>query len=77
MKCPKCDMEMENGLVSAGRGGMIWSEKPIKTFPTGVPYEYIPTKGVFITLKHLDSSRCTACRLIIMQYPEVQPEKPL
>ncbi len=52
---------------------MFWSKKPLKTIPTGVPYEWIPTNGYLFTLQHLDGYRCSACRLIVTNYLEDSP----
>jgi hypothetical protein len=65
MKCPECGKDMENGVVSSVRGGMIWSERPIWSQFSG---EQIPTIWQLLRLQHLNGHRCTSCGLLITRY---------
>jgi hypothetical protein len=67
MKCPRCDNEMEAGVVSTHYNRyIVWSEKAIKTVFSG---EEIPPDAYFFT-QHIDGHRSRECKLIIMQYIE-------
>jgi len=74
LKCPKCDKEMELGLVSVPfNRKIVWSEKPIKMLFSG---EVIPLEGGFLRRIHMDGFRCTACRLIVTRYLDDGLPKP-
>jgi Domain of unknown function (DUF6487) len=67
MKCPECGKEMENGVVSSS-GYLVWSEKPIRILLAG---EEIPMDWGFFNPRHMQGSRCKACKLIVSQYKEI------
>lgn len=70
MKCPKCDQDMETGVISS-QSGIYWTMKPaIMAYYGGAPLNgppHIPKSP------YLEASRCKNCRLVVANY--LEPDK--